>query len=89
MSNDKLAATFGDRGVKLTAGDIERIRREGFEEGLKKGRLEIVDWLEHAYIRDEGRPDRGTPKAEAILELARAASLHFVARTNGNGKKRK
>jgi len=60
-----------------------RIRQEGFDEGLAKGRQEILDWLEYAYLKDPGRPDRGTPKAEAILELAQAAQQHFIQKTNG------
>jgi hypothetical protein len=57
--------------------DITNARKEGFDEGLQKGRQEILDWLENAYLRDPGRPDRGTPKAEAIIELAQAAGMHF------------
>ena len=64
--------------------DLDMARREGFEEGLAKGRQEILDWLEHAYIKDPNRPDRGTPKAEAILELAKDAALHFTVKS---GKK--
>ena len=47
------------------------------EEGRNEGRKDLLDWLEDAYINDPGRPDRGTPKAEAILELAKAASKHI------------
>lgn len=57
--------------------DIDRARREGHAEGLAKGRQEILDWLQRAYIDDMGRPDRGSAKAEAILELAREASTYF------------
>jgi hypothetical protein len=82
-----------DRGVNMGNGqqsNMVKIRQEGFDEGLAKGRHEILDWLEHAYIDDPGRPDRGTPKAEAILELAQAARQHFITKTNGrtNGRKR-
>lgn len=52
-------------------------RDDGYEDGLEAGRLEILDWLQAAYIADEGRPDRGSPKGEAILELARDAAAHF------------
>lgn len=57
--------------------DVKRAREEGRTEGLDQGRKEILDWLEHAYIKDSGRPDRGSPKAEAILEMAQTAATHF------------
>lgn len=60
--------------------EIKRARDEGFDEGLAKGRQEILDWLEHAYMRAPERPDRNTPKAEAILEMASAASQHFQSK---------
>lgn len=49
----------------------------GFNEGLTQGRKEIIDWLERAYMSDPGRPDRGTPKAQALLTLASEASDYF------------
>lgn len=52
-------------------------RLDGLEEGVDRGRQEILDWLQWAYLDDPGRPDRGTPKAEAILELARDAQKHI------------
>jgi len=60
------------------AQDLKRMRQEGREEGLKEGRREILDWLQNAYLDDPDRPDRGSPKAEAILELAKAANAHFL-----------
>lgn len=65
-----------------TKADVQFAREEGFKEGLEKGRMEILDFLQHAYLEDPGRPDRGTPKAEAILEVARDAQQHFVAKAN-------
>lgn len=59
---------------------LEDSRRMGHEEGLQKGRQEILDWLENAYMRDP-RPDRGTPLAEAILQMATAAREHFLPLT--------
>lgn len=56
--------------------DIVRVREEGFQEGLAKGRQEILDWLQAAYLGPKA-PDRDTPEAAAILSLARDASLHF------------
>ena len=71
-----------------TARELKKARDEGFNEGLQKGRQEILDWLQKAYLEDPGRPDRGTPKAEAILELARDASAHFIARAKKGGRRR-
>lgn len=69
---------------------VDDAYKDGFKEGLEKGRQEILEWLEHAYIDDPGRPDRGTPKAEAILELAKAAREHFIPLTKlGRRKGRK
>lgn len=68
--------------------DIERSRREGFEEGINAGRREILDWLERTYLTDPGRPDRGSPKAEAMLTLAQEASDHFRKKTGGRMKSR-
>lgn len=56
---------------------FEQGRQDGLEEGIQKGRKEMLDWLEQAYVNDQGRPDRGTPKAEAILEIARAAGAYL------------
>lgn len=77
------------RGPRPTKADIERARVEGFEEGLQKGRVEILDFLEYSYLRDPGRPDRGTPKAEAILELAAHASEHFAAKVSNRVRVKK
>lgn len=60
--------------------ELKRARDEGFDEGLAKGRQEILDWLEAAYLGPDG-PDRSSPKGEAILQLARDASQHFNAKT--------
>lgn len=68
--------------------DIDLARKEGFLEGQKKGRQEILDWLETAYLTDMGRPDRGSPKAEAILTLAQEASVYFKKKTKGRMKSR-
>lgn len=68
---------------------VEQARKEGFEDGLEKGRQEILDWLEHAYIKSPDRPDRGTPEAQAILTLARDAAAHFMPLVGNGGKKGK
>ena len=44
---------------------------DGYKDGFNEGLGLILNRLEHAYIDDPGRPDRGSPKGEAILELAR------------------
>lgn len=69
------------RPKSVFAHDIERAKQEGFDEGLAKGRQEILDWLEHAYIKAPNRPDRGSVEGEAILQLARDASNHFKSQT--------
>jgi hypothetical protein len=51
----------------------------GFKNGASHGfdelRKDVLDWLQDKYITDPDRPDRGTPKAEAILDLARELQL--------------
>lgn len=69
--------------------DIDRAREEGFNEGLKKGRGEILDFLQYSYLEAPDRPDRGTPKAEAILEVARDAQAHFNPMPHTRALKRK
>ena len=55
-----------------------RIAEEvGHEAGLDQGRQEILKWIEDCYINDAGRPDRGTPEAEALLEVAKNAAKHI------------
>jgi hypothetical protein len=71
-------AETADINVKIT--DTEEFKR-GLEiargEGLKEGRLELIDWLKGRYLVDEDRPDRGTPEAQAILTLAGEALKHL------------
>lgn len=70
-----------------TSRELDDAYKVGHSDGLAKGRQEILDWLEHAYIHDPGRPDRGTPQADAILELARAAQNHFMTKLKTNRKR--
>lgn len=76
-----------DLDSKPVKAAIESAREAGYEvghsEGLAKGRQEILDFLQHAYIEDEGRPDRGTPEAKAILELAKSCQLHIIELQKG------
>jgi hypothetical protein len=60
----------------------------GHQEGYEKGLQEILDWLEAAYITDSGRPDRGTDRAKAILEIARSAGRHIRSLKSGKGGKK-
>lgn len=65
---------------------VKLVRKEGFDEGLAKGRQEIIDWLEAAYLGAPDRPDRDTPEAKAILKLAEDAAKHFKAKTKPKKK---
>lgn len=76
----------GKRGGK-TDQMLRRMREEGFNEGLEKGRQEILDWLENAYLNPSIRPARTTPEAEAIMTLARDAHAHFTAKMTARNKK--
>lgn len=91
MSNDKASPTPLDSPLVKKDKyhqDIERARDEGFQEGVKKGHLDVIDWLEKKYLAEDA-PDRGTPEAQAILTLAREGADHFRSMDYrvGNGKK--
>lgn len=58
---------------------IDSARREGYAEGVERGHKDLLDWLEFAYIGAKDRPDRGSERGEAILQVARDASTHFKA----------
>lgn len=60
--------------MKQALEDAENL---GYKKGLEQGRIEMLGWLEHAYIEDQGRPDRDSPKGEAILEIARTMGRHI------------
>lgn len=49
-----------------------------FEVGRKQGREEMrikaLTFLQDKYLSDDNRPDRGTPEAKAILQLAKELS---------------
>lgn len=62
--------------------DIKRARDEGYKDGLRKGRIEIIDLLEKKYLAPDA-PARGSEKAKAILELTCDISEHLrkLART--------
>lgn len=63
--------------VNLNHPQVKRALDVAYREGLKKGRLEVLDFLETAYLKAPDRPDRSTPRGEAILQVARDAAAHF------------
>lgn len=63
---------------------LEDAERTGYELGLKEGRQDIIEWLKKKYLEAEDRPDRGTPHAVAVLDLAWEAIKHL----NGEIKNR-
>lgn len=56
---------------------MQQVRDEGYQEGLQKGRQEILDWLQEQYLTSPTRPDRGSPKAQALLLLAKDAAAYI------------
>lgn len=50
-----------------------------FEEGMKRGKVAtqhmILTHLENKYVSDEDRPDRNSPRGQALLQLARELSI--------------
>lgn len=70
----KVEIDYNKPEIKQVLEEAEKI---GYDRGFLEGRADILNWLERAYIEDAGRPDRGTPKAEAILEIARAAGAYL------------
>lgn len=72
--------------IKRALKDAEQ---KGFEEGLEKGRREILDFLEFAYMRADNRPDRGTTEAKALLVVAGEASEHIKKLMRKKGSRRR
>lgn len=66
---------------KQRPDQAERLREEGRQIGLSEGRIEgyqaVLQWLEVQYLKAPNRPDRDSPQAEAVLELARSAGKHL------------
>lgn len=73
---------MGSTRDSISMSQALKMREEGFNEGLEKGRQEIIDWLQNAYLKDPA-PPRGSVEANAILKLARAAADHFRPRVKG------
>jgi hypothetical protein len=58
------------------SAEMARVREEGVREGIRLGHNDLVDWLQERYVDVRG-PARGSAEANALLKLAREASLHF------------
>ena len=63
----KLVLKFTSEQVQQAIAEVSATARE---EGKQEAYGEVTQWLEDRYMNDPGRPDRGSPKGEAILELA-------------------
>lgn len=54
---------------------------EGFQEGVAEGKTQalndLLNWLSDRYIANPERPDRGSPRAEALLTVTRELAAHF------------
>ena len=66
MANDKVALS------QMVLNDP--VWKAGIKEGKAQYRAKVLTYLQDRYINDEGRPDRGSPEGEAILNLARELS---------------
>lgn len=59
--------------LKFTAEQVEQATAEisatAREEGRQEAFSEVVQWLEDRYMKDDPRPDRGSPEGNAILDL--------------------
>lgn len=69
----KVDIDWGRQELKDALGRAQQV---GHEEGLKEGRLQILEWLEGKYFADDA-PDRGTEEAKAILAVAREAGAYL------------
>lgn len=58
---------------------IKEIEDQAYNRGHDAGLRAMLTWLEAKYINNPDRPDRGTPEAETLLQLAREASQHVRA----------
>jgi len=62
----------------MTARDPDRLIFDaGRKEGRQQMRVEVLTYLQEKYLDAPDRPDRNTPKAEAILELAAELAEKF------------
>jgi hypothetical protein len=84
MANPTPASTFKKRDAAEAARykrDITRARAEGHAEGRSEARAQAVTFLQNKYMGPNA-PERGTPKAEAILELTRELVLFFEGKNS-------
>ena len=65
------------RRSALGSAALEKAFDDGVAQGRNDERKALLRWLEAEYIDKPDRPDRGSPKGEAILQLAREAMEHF------------
>lgn len=70
----KVEIDWDDPAINEALKNAEQV---GYKRGVEEGHKDLLDWLDYAYMNDPGRPDRGTPEGEAILELARSASRYM------------
>lgn len=68
-----------EKMARKRAAEDAIIREEGRQEGIREGRGQILEFLQHQYM-DPGRPDRGSPEAQAILEVTRNIMRNFKNR---------
>lgn len=59
---------------KYGKGELTQLMKEIRQEGVLEGKVEafkmVLTWLEQKYMDPDTRPDRNTPEAKAVLELA-------------------
>jgi len=51
--------------------------KAGVKEGYQQCQMKVLTFLEDRYIKDEGRPDRGSEGGKAILKLAQELSAYL------------
>ena len=56
---------------KRESGIPDPVWRAGYGAGFGDCRTQVLTFLEKKYIQNDDRPDRGSPQADAILQLAR------------------
>lgn len=77
------------RGYRKAPGNMKKdptypIFELGLDQGSRGMQAAVLTWLENKYIGDSERPDRGSPKAQAILELTRELA-QFMRETKIDG----
>ena len=68
-----------DSQLRGYASNPERMKKDPtfpiFLDGMKRGKqavqYAVLTYLENKYIDDENRPDRGSPEAKNLLNLAK------------------